>query len=146
MAQTQNESDQATLSAAARLLELQSEENSALRDALQQVGATAQKQASEIQSLFAQMEALESLLMRSDTGLSEALTFLAAMRDGLSKISAATDRTIASFTEIGYASGLAKDVAALSNAVSETENTELLDAHEKYLRELKAKIKRVKAL
>lgn len=128
------------LKSARDLIEIQNKELSVLRDAVAEMSAFADAQAVAAQEAEDRAEELEKLLQQSDEGLSEALIVLSAMREGLKKINAAANATISKFSDIGYSSDVTKDVADLSNALSETDDNELLTEHEAYLKALRERI------
>jgi len=128
------------LRAALDLIEIQNTELVQLRDAVAEISTFADAQAVAAQEAEDRAAHLEQLLHQSDEGLSEALIVLAAMRQGLAKINAAANATITKFSDIGYPMDVTQDVAKLSNAVSETDDNEMLTEHEKYLKALRDRI------
>jgi len=128
------------LRAALDLIEIQNTELAQLRDAVAEISTFADAQAVAAQEAEDRAAHLEQLLHQSDEGLSEALIVLAAMRQGLAKINAAANATITKFSDIGYPMDVTQDVAKLSNAVSETDDNEMLTEHEKYLKALRDRI------
>lgn len=128
------------LRAALDLIEIQNKELEQLRDAIAEMSSFADAQAVAAQEAEDKAAHLEKLLHQSDEGLSEALIVLSAMREGLAKINAAANATITKFSDIGYPTDVTKDVAQLSNALSETGDNELLTEHESYLKSLRQRI------
>ena len=128
------------LRAALDLIEIQNTELAQLRDAVAEISTFADAQAVAAQEAEDRAAHLEQLLHQSNEGLSEALIVLAAMRQGLAKINAAANATITKFSDIGYPMDVTQDVAKLSNAVSETDDNEMLTEHEKYLKALRDRI------
>ena len=128
------------LRAALDLIEIQNTELVQLRDAVAEISTFADAQAVAAQEAEDRAAHLEQLLHQSDEGLSEALIVLAATRQGLAKINAAANATITKFSDIGYPMDVTQDVAKLSNAVSETDDNEMLTEHEKYLKALRDRI------
>ena len=135
-----DEDIRAVLEQAMTMIALQGQELEAQRRLLGNALELQRQQADELENVSAQIGNLERMLHESDEGLSEALIVLANMRAGVDRVSRATSQTVSQLAEIGYSPDVTDSVKGLSSAVTDLADTELLDAHEAYLRDLRKRL------
>jgi hypothetical protein len=128
------------LAKAAALIEAQALEIKANAAAMADALLVQEALQREIADLETKVETLEGLLHTTDEGLSEALIVVGAMRDGLRRVAEAAEKTVAGLAEEAAAEGVAERLKAMTETVSETRDDELFDAHERYLRDLRARL------
>ena len=128
-----------TLANAMDLIGAQNAEIEMYKSALETASMMQSDQREELAALQDKISDLEKLLHVSDEGLSEALIVLASIREGLIKVNEASTKTIQSLQEPSSAS--IQDVSSMPDTDASDDDV-MLDEHEKYLRELRARLTR----
>lgn len=128
------------LQSALELIELQNDELARLRDLLTEGGELNQRQLSEVREATNKTGTMSQLLSDSDHGLSEALRVLDSMKQNLTRIDVAATTAIRKFSEIGFTGQISGEIKALSNAVTDANDVPFIEAHERYLQDLRNRI------
>ncbi len=134
-----------TLSRAMDLIGAQNAEIDMYKSALDMATSIQQEQQAELEQLQDQISELQRLLHVSDEGLSEALIVLSNIRAGLKKVNDATNRTVQSLNDAATSVQATDTLKTLANVVEDAESEEMLDEHEKYLKELRERLTRKKS-
>ncbi|MBO6948060.1 MAG: hypothetical protein JJ855_08775 [Rhodospirillales bacterium] len=128
------------LQSALELIELQNEELARLRNLLTEGGELNRRQLNEVKQASDRTGEMSRLLTDSDEGIDAALKVLDAMKQNLSRIDTAATTAIQKFSEIGFSGHITGEIKALSNAVTDANDVPFIEAHERYLRDLKNRI------